>query len=291
MSDAVGEQHEPDDSIKFSEFLESKPPGARFKISDLMTIERYRSGGTVWYLNNPRLHLHCQSDECSGLRYFRFEEGKREVGDNGELQTFLTYRCSNCRRTTKMFALFVAAGAKNALPGECYKYGEMPPFGPITPPRLLKMLEHNRDLFMRGRRCESQGLGIGAFVYYRRVVEDQRASIIGEIIRVAKLINAPATTIEVLEIARTETQFSKSLELIKDAIPESLRIQGHNPMTLLHDNLSTGLHAKTDAECLEIAQAIRIILAELAERLTSALKDEAELTRALGKLLSKGKAS
>jgi hypothetical protein len=60
-------------------------------------------------------------------------------------------------------------------------------------------------------------------------------------------------------------------------------------MTLLHDNLSTGLHAKADAECLEIAQAIRIVLAELAERLTNALKDEAEPTKALGKLLNKGK--
>jgi hypothetical protein len=289
MSDAVGEQHKPDDSIKFSEFLESKPPGALLKISDLMTTESYQRGGTAWKLNNPRLHLHCQSIECSGLRYFRFEEGDRQVADNGELQTFLTYRCSNCRKTTKMYALFVAAGAKNALPGECYKHGEMPPFGPITPPRLLKMLEHNRDLFMKGRRCESQGLGIGAFVYYRRVVEDQRSSIIGEIIRVAKLINAPPETLTALENAQKETQFSKSLDLIKDAIPESLRIQGHNPMTLLHDNLSTGLHTNTDDECLEIAQAIRVILAELAERLSNALKDEAELTKALGKLLNKPK--
>lgn len=152
------------------------------------------------------------------------------------------------------------------------------------------MLGDNRDLFMKGRRCESQGLGIGAFVYYRRVVERQRASIIGEIIRVARSINAPSATLQVLETARTETQFSKSLELIKDAIPESLRIQGHNPMTLLHDNLSTGLHAKSDEECLEIAQAVRVVLAELAERLSNALKDEAELTKALGKLFNKGTA-
>jgi len=104
--------------------------------------------------------------------------------------------------------------------------------------------------------------------------------------RVAKLIKAPAETLASLEAAQKETQFSKSLDLIKDAMPESLRIQGHNPMTLLHDNLSTGLHSKTDAECLEIAQAIRVILAELAERLSTALKDEAELTKALGKLLN-----
>jgi hypothetical protein len=57
-------------------------------------------------------------------------------------------------------------------------------------------------------------------------------------------------------------------------------------MTLLHDNLSSGLHAKTDIDCLETAQAIRVVLAELAERLTNALKDEAELTKALDKLLN-----
>jgi hypothetical protein len=108
MSDPAGEQKpdptkepKPDDSIKFAEFLESKPPGAPLKISDLMVLERYQSGGSAWKLNNPRLHLHCDSAECSGLRYFRFTEGVRQVADDGELQTFLTYLCSNCRKTKK----------------------------------------------------------------------------------------------------------------------------------------------------------------------------------------------
>jgi hypothetical protein len=149
------------------------------------------------------------------------------------------------------------------------------------------MLGRNRDLFMKGRRCESQGLGIAAFAYYRRVVEDQRSSIIGEIVRVATLINANPETIDVLREAQTEKRFSNSIEMIKEAIPESLRIQGHNPLTLLHDNLSIGLHAKSDEECLEIATAVRVVLAELADRLTSALKDEAELSKALTKLLKK----
>jgi hypothetical protein len=149
------------------------------------------------------------------------------------------------------------------------------------------MLGDNRDLFMKGRRCESQSLGIGAFVYYRRVVENQRAAILGQIIKIAKTINAPAETIELLQRSQAENQFSKSLEMVKDAIPEGLRIQGHNPLTLLHDNLSSGLHARSDAECLEIAGAIRAVLAELAERIAAALKDEAELTKALSRLLNK----
>lgn len=246
-----------DDSMTFAAFLEGVPPGKVARISDLQEYEKFPSGGGRWRLTTPRLHLHCDSEACSGARYFRFLSGV-SIGDK-----------------------------TNEAAGNCYKYGEMPAFGPSTPTRLLTMLGRNRELFMKGRRCESQGLGIGAFVYYRRVVEEQRTSIIGEIIRVAKIINASPKTITILEAAQAETQFSKSLDMIKEAMPESLRIQGHNPMALLHDNLSSGLHAKSDTDCLEIASAVRVILAELADRLSSALKDEAEITQALGKLLNK----
>ncbi|SHN86950.1 hypothetical protein [Bradyrhizobium erythrophlei] len=287
----VSDDRKPDvEVMTLASFLETKPPGVNIKISDLFSPEiRNTNKYAPWQINTPRLTLHCDDTECDGLRHFRFVAGDRQPKDSKRLLTYLTYVCSNCRRSTKVYSLNAAAESENDEVGLCYKYGEMPPFGPSTPPRLLKLFEHNRDLFMKGRRCESQGLGVGAFVYYRRVVEDQRTAIIGEIIRVAKLINAPAETLASLESARKETQFSKSLDMIKDAIPESLRIQGHNPMTLLHDSLSTGLHAQTDVECLEIAQAIRVVLAELAERLTNALKDEAELTKALGKLLNKPK--
>jgi hypothetical protein len=66
---------------------------------------------------------------------------------------------------------------------------------------------------------------------------------------------------------------------------ESLLINGHNPLTLLHSALSKGLHAKTDEECLELAHDVRIVLTELAERLGQALKDEAELNTAVSRLI------
>jgi len=220
-----GTKPPPAEAMTFAEFLQAKPPGTMVKISDLMTEIKYQGGGRLWQVSVPPLQLHCE--ECGGLRYFPFKDGNRHIKDGeGDLSTFLTYVCSNCRITLKMYSIYLRAEPVQPE-GECYKHGEMPPFGPITPPRLLKMFEHNRDLFMKGRRCESQGLGIGAFVYYRRVVEDQRVSIIGEIIRVARLIKAPPKTLASLEAAQKETQFSKSLDLIKDAMPESLQIQGH----------------------------------------------------------------
>ena len=82
-----------------------------------------------------------------------------------------------------------------------------------------------------------------------------------------------------------ETQFSRAIDDVKDAIPPVLRISGHNPLTLLHSALSQGLHARTDQECLEIAGSIRVVLTELAERIGQVLKDQAELNAAVTRLL------
>jgi hypothetical protein len=89
-----------------------------------------------------------------------------------------------------------------------------------------------------------------------------------------------------LTTAKAETQFLKSVTFVRDAIPPSLLIDGHhNPLTLLHAALSTGLHEQTDERCLELAQGVRIVLSELAERLGQALKDKAELKDAVALLL------
>jgi len=150
----------------------------------------------------------------------------------------------------------------------------------------LRLFGQERENFLKGRRCESQGLGIGAFSYYRRVVENQKKMIFDEIIRVAEKISAPPETIAALKAARDETQFSKSLQSAKVAIPQALLINGHNPLTLLHTALSDGLHGRSDEECLELAQDIRVVLSELADRLGQSLKDDAELNTAVTRLLA-----
>ena len=92
--------------------------------------------------------------------------------------------------------------------------------------------------------------------------------------------------IEQLEAAKRESQFTKAIGNVKDAIPESLRINGHNPLTLLHSALSGGIHEYSDAQCLELATAVREVLFGLAERIEIALKDHAELKAAVGRLLN-----
>ena len=101
-------------------------------------------------------------------------------------------------------------------------------------------------------------------------------------------MGASPEVLNTFEQAVEETQFSKAVEDVKSAIPQTLLIEGHNPLTLLHSALSEGLHARTDEECLEMATSIRVVLTELAERISIALKDETELKQALEKLMHRG---
>jgi hypothetical protein len=273
------------EAIALSEFLESVPPSNLTNIS-VLTETKYNTNGYPYFeLLAPEIQLHCPDDACNGIRFFRCTNSSApRVTTEGYSFIYVSYVCSNCRKTTKTFSL--AAQRDNTTDaGRCYKFGELPVYGPPTPARLVKLIGPDRETFLKGRCCENQGLGIGAFVYYRRVVENQKNRILDEIIKVSEKIGAPPAMIASLKTAQCESQFSKALSSVKDAMPQALLVNGLNPLTLLHSALSDGLHDKTDEHCLEIAGSVRVILAELSERLAQALKDEAELNNAISRLM------
>ena len=275
--------HEASKPIEFSTFLESTPPSTR-SIIPRLTQTMVSSGTRYHRLLTPELQLHCPAAPCNGIRFFRCQAEGPIIGTDGFSFLYLTYLCSNCRKQQKVFAL-AAQRHVNADSGECLKLAEFPFYGPPTPPRLLSLIGPDADTFLKGRRCENQGLGVGAFVYYRRVVENQKSRIVNQILKVAERSNASADAISRLKSAVAETQFSKAVALVKDAIPQTLLINGHNPLILLHSALSGGLHEESDEHCLETAASVRVVLAELSERLAQALKDEAELGNAVSRLL------
>jgi len=270
-----------------SDFLENTPPNQRINISNLVTV----SGNMYHYqykIKTPEIRLHCQDEHCNGTRFFRCISGNdTNIGSNGFNFYYITYRCSNCQKTEKTFSLASKVSISGKEEGECYKFGELPTYGPPIASKLMKLIGPDRDEFLKGRRCENQGLGVGAFIYYRRVVENQKNRILGEVIKVSNKLGVSKENINTLEKAVSETQFTKALDMAKDAIPESLLINGHSPIKLLHSALSEGVHALSDEECLDFAGSVRIVLGELSERLSQALKDEAELTKALSTLMAK----
>jgi hypothetical protein len=258
------------------EFLESNPPG---KTSRISKFTKRRSSSVV--ANLPTISLHCDNVACAGERWFS-PQADVYVGTEAK-NAFVEYRCRNCGQTSKVFAITLVADEEGAT-GSAVKHGEIPPFGPPLSARVQRLVQQDRELFLKGRRCEIQGLGVGAFAYYRRVVEDNKNRFIDEIKRVADRLGSGDELNAQLETARAEIQFTKAVSSIKAAIPSSLLINGSNPLTLLHNALSRGVHELSDEECLEIAASIRIVLTEFAERIAQAIKDDEELKRAVARL-------
>ena len=289
MPEASQDQvHEEKQDIELSEFFESIPPSQITSVSK-MVRHLHNSHGMIYAREflTPEIQIHCPNDNCNGTRFFRCISDPPRVTSESCRFFYLTYQCSNCQKYEKTYSLAAQVEEdKMSLSGMCYKFGEMPMYGPPTPSRLIKLIGPDREVFLKGRRCENQGLGIGAFVYYRRVVENQKNRILDKIIKVANKLSVDAGMVKALEAAKCETQFSKALASVKDAMPQALLINGHNPLTLLHSALSDGLHDQTDEHCLEIASSVRVVLGELSERLSQALKDEAELNVALSKLMN-----
>ena len=166
----------------FAYFLESVPPGSKWAISDLFH-RRYTgivllpqrpsaASAPSWSLNTPDIWLHCPTKKCSGDRAFACLDDVSDVRGYQQMNIFLVYSCRNCSKSTKTYSLRVTAEGEGS--DSAVKYGEMPAFGPPLPARLLNMVGADGALLRKGRQTENQSLGIGAFAYYRRVVENQK---------------------------------------------------------------------------------------------------------------------
>jgi len=262
------------------EFFESIPPGKEVIVGNIVN----RKHNSICMVK-PKLQLHCSSNECQGVRFFSsMDEPWLDINKIND--KFITFFCCNCKKSYKTFSIHTVRD-KETDKWKIFKYGEYPAFGPPIPTRAFKLIGGERELFLLGRKSENQGMGIGAFVYYRRVIENQKSRIFDELIRVISKISPNDEVLKDLEEAKKEIQFTKAIDSIKHALPQSLYINGYNPLTLLHSALSEGVHVHSDDECLELASSVRTVLFEFAERLGQALKEEAELNNAINRLANK----
>lgn len=164
--------------ISFKSFLEQTPPDSTILISDF-TRKKTASGE---YLDTPDLLLYCESEDCAGPRMFQCRDSLYIQTE--WTTTFLKYICRNCGKRLHRFAILYKV---QTIPnGSAMKFGQLPQFGPNTPSGLIRLIEADRELFLQGRRAENRGMGIGAFAYYRRVVENQRNQIIEKALKLQK---------------------------------------------------------------------------------------------------------
>lgn len=275
-----------------AKFLEEAAPGQRQIVAADTT---YNHGIRRYELQMPAVALYCDAEGCDDVCFFDpMDRSDKTVtlhsieatGPESTL-TFNRYRCRHCRRSTKVFALrVISASGKTDTTVQVMKFGEDPPAIGPTPRALQDLLGDQWSLYLQGRRSELAGLGIGAFVYYRRGVEHIWKRVLTRLIDVAK-IDGSADRLATLTAAQGEPTFTRSMEAAKGAIPPSLYVDGHNPFQALYDACGDGVHEYSDAECIARSRMIRLVLARFAERAKAVLSEDQEFRQALGGIASK----
>jgi len=235
--------------IPWNTFLEEYPIGTRQDVSGYYTRGNWNGQPTATKAS-PTLRLFCR--KCEGIRNF---EGKwaidYELRKNSSPDDFLVYTCKDCEEEKKHYSLLSWPKGEEGN-GIAIKVGEYPDLNIKIPTSLPKLLGEDYPYFIKGLKCEKQGFGVAAYAYYRRVLENQKSRLLGEILKVSKKLGAKEDITDTIESAIAEVQFSKAIDTVKESMPESLLIDGHNPFKLLHKALSIGIHNQPDENCLKI---------------------------------------
>jgi hypothetical protein len=256
-------------------FLETYPLYRKFKT----TVP-----GQMSSLAKPRINMACPACKSSqtfamtneyweGYAYMNFPSNGNTVRAK--------YLCTHCQKCIREFLIRLSPDLTFMT-----KVGQWPAWEIESDPLIEQMLGAHADHYKKGLVCESQSYGIGAFSYYRRIVEEIIDSLLDEI----QALMAGEDLVRFKEaLAKTKNTIvtQEKIDLVKDLLPPILRPDGMNPLGVLHSALSEGLHAESDDKCLEQAAVVREVLVFLVNQVHASKASAKSFTEGMRKLLEK----
>jgi hypothetical protein len=139
------------------------------------------------------------------------------------------------------------------------KVGSLPQIK-ILPNKIITQYfeRETNKWYFKGINALNENYGIGSFAYFRRIIEFELINIINDI---KTLPDSHEKEIQVLLDKHNEKpKVSSIYDNIFEHLPNSLKELGDNPIKLLYNQTSKGLHSLTEEQCLEKAKNILMLL-------------------------------
>jgi len=259
-------------------------PDSKF-LQEYPLYKKFQMGVPMMLRDIPKASAHMYCHSCKSEQTFNMVNNYYDTFSYNDLSQGkvlkAVYGCTSCKSFFQHFLLKIDSKLKYIM-----KVGQDPPWSIDMDKNLAKLLGEHQEVFKNGLVCESQGYGIGAFSYYRRITE----LIIGELLGyIPDLMSGEekGKYEEALKKA-SETKIAQDkIALVKDLLPPILRPNGMNPLATLHDTLSEGLHEKNDEECMELAENIRGVLIFLVNQVIRSREASKGFTESMKKILAK----
>lgn len=235
-------------------------------------------------LPKPAINMSCNN--CGSVQTFNMVNEYDESHEYSnppcaDEKVRLLYICQSCRQFTRQFQVYISSELNYI-----YKFGQYPEWEIKMDKNLEKTLGKHAKTFRKGLVCESQGYGIGAFAYYRRITEEIIDELLESIVDLVESDNLEDYKIALEETKKTSVAQEK-IDLVKELLPTILRPSRMNPLSILHSELSEGLHAETDAKCLENASHVRDILTFLINQIIQSKEASKQFTSSMKSILDK----
>ena len=140
-----------------------------------------------------------------------------------------------------------------------FKVGQWPELEETVSDTLVNALTpEDLKMYKNALRLRNFNLGIASMAYMRRVVENRMNDMLDVLHEAARVHNAPPEVLAKHEEIKKDKRFGVKVDYAGDLLPPNLRPAGHpNPIAVLHELTSEGLHAKSDAECVDIFDECR----------------------------------
>lgn len=216
--------------------------------------------------------LDCYCQECGRHSVFN-RQGEAKYTDRSHFRNYVFSLWFACSRDEKHRAFFVFRAHQGILE----KIGQFPSLADLATPDLQKYRpilgnERYREL-TRGVGLASHGVGIGAFVYLRRIFES--------LIEEARV--AAATQADWDQVAYEKARMDEKIALLKMHLPPFL-VENR----ALYGILSIGVHALPESECLKAFPVVRLGIELILDDHLEKYERERKIIQAKGNIATLG---
>jgi hypothetical protein len=201
-----------------------------------------------------QIRLFCDNKPCGYESLW--ENSDQTIYFGSEFIKRNKYTCRNCGKNTVSYCYIWQERDSNNI---FLKIGQYPELEERVPDMLKSALDdEDLKLYKNALRMRNFNLGVAAVAYMRRVIENKMNDMLEILHEAAIAHNAQAELVAQRKEMMEEKRFSIKVDYAGTLLPASLRPSGKpNPMGVLHELASDGLHAKSDEECVDIFDACR----------------------------------
>ena len=206
-------------------------------------------------------------ETCNKLRPFHNVSNTRNYelllsGDVG-----YRFRCVTCGERERLILTRVTV---TDLTVTFEKFGEWPPKKQVTNKTLQRFFKEDLDNYRKATACLAHGYGVGAFAYFRRIVEGNIGRLLDLVAEEAHACGDDKAALDAIAELRKESPMSAKIQIANAAVPPHLKPNGLNPLGRIYAVLSEGVHTLSDEQCQEkaklIATSLTFLVGELAAR-------------------------